>query len=81
MSDFDLLVRLYDEKSDKKNFVNMWQVLYRLLVKSGVERTQEEFGIKWSVEQEKILDGLFGQLGWLPKSPPSSTGDANRDCD
>ena len=83
MYDFDVLTSFYDEQSDKgdkrKNFVNARQVLYRLLKKSGVECSREEFGI--TSKQEKILDTLFDQLGWLSKSPPSSTGDANRDCD
>ena len=64
--EFEVLMRLYD---DKKGVVSVRQVLYHLLMKNGVVCCKEEFGIKRE----------DAQLGWLPKSPPSSTRNYDRD--
>ena len=63
MRDFEVLMRLYD---DKKGVVSVRQVLYRLLMKNGVVCCKEEFGIRREDAQ-------------LPKSPPSSTRNYDRD--
>ena len=61
--DFEVLMRLYD---DKKGVVSVRKVFYHLLKKNGVPCCKEEFGIRIEDAQ-------------LPKSPPSSTRNYDRD--
>ena len=84
-------MRLYDEK---KGVVSVRQVLYRLLMKNGVVCSKEEFGIKREDKVlTSVFDLLPDRVNpegprWkersdsshLSEGPPSSTGDANRDC-
>ena len=64
MRDFEILMRLF---KDRKGVVSVRQVFYHLLKKNGVPCCKEEFGLRKEDAQ-------------LPKGPPSSTGDDNRDC-
>ena len=63
MRDFEVLMRLYN---DKKGVVSVRQVFYHLLKKNGVPCCKEEFGIRRDEAQ-------------LPKGPPSSTRNYDRD--
>ena len=68
MHDFEVLMRLYD---DKKRLVSIRQVFYHLMKKNGVACCKEEFGIR-RVDAQKGLQRL-------PKYPPSSTSSNDRD--
>ena len=63
MHDFEVLMRLYD---DKKGVVSVRQVFYHLLKKNGVPCCKEEFWIRREDAQ-------------LPKDPPRSTRNYDRD--
>ena len=63
MRDFEVFMRVYD---DKKGVVSVRQVFYHLLKKNGVPCCKEEFGIRREDAQ-------------LPKGPPSSTRNYDRD--
>ena len=62
MHDFEVLMRLYD---DKKGVVSVRQVFYHLLKKNGVACCKEEFGIRREDAQ-------------LPKGPPTKTSSNDR---
>ena len=64
MRDFEVLMRLYD---DKKGVVSVRQVLYRLLMKNGVVCCKEKFGIR---REDETLCEFFAQLNASSASPP-----------
>ena len=66
MHDFEVLMRLYD---DKKGVVSVRQVFYHLLKKNGVPCCKEEFGLR---KEDKSLDEL------LSENPPSTTSSNDR---
>lgn len=72
MSDYDLLVDLYDRKYKNKvgreNFIHTDYVLYQLLRKYGFPCKKEDFDILKTIDRRYFCDDvckeLFEELGW-----------------
>lgn len=73
MSDFDSLIRVYDQKyrsnaKQRKNFINMQCVLYQLLRRHKHPCRAEDFNVLKTHDRktyhDEILSDLFMALGW-----------------
>lgn len=71
ISDFEIISKKYTElysSVDRKNFINIQYILYRLLIKHRHPFDPEDFSVTKSVdrkaERDKICKHIFKSLGW-----------------
>lgn len=71
VEDFETISKKYTElysSVDRKNFINIQYILYRLLIKHGHPFDPEDFSVTKSIdrkaERDKICKHIFKSLGW-----------------
>lgn len=74
ISDFEQISEQYGlmyNSSDRKNFINIQYILYKLLIKHNCKFNTEDFNVVKSlerkIERDKICKNIFNALGWNRK--------------